>query len=79
MAKGCAFAGKADVTVSVTGIAGPDGGTPEKPVGLVYIGCCVCGTTVVKKFQFIGNRAKIRESSVSAALTLVRECILKYH
>lgn len=79
MAKGCAFAGKADVTVSVTGIAGPDGGTPEKPVGLVYIGCCVCGTTVVKKFQFIGNRAKIRESSVSAALTLARECILKYH
>ena len=43
MAKGAAMVSKADVVVSITGIAGPDGGSQEKPVGLVYIGCTVCG------------------------------------
>ena len=79
MARGTALLTKADVTVSITGIAGPDGGTEEKPVGLVYMGCHVCGTTQVKEFHFGGNRAKIRESAVSAALTLMRQCILEYY
>lgn len=79
MAKGAALISKADVTVSVTGIAGPDGGTEEKPVGLVYIGCSVCGKVTVKEYHFSGSRAKIRESTVSAALTLMRECILEYY
>lgn len=79
MANGSAMVTKADVTVSVTGIAGPDGGTEEKPVGLVFIGCCVCGRTVVKEYHFMGNRAKIREATVSAALTLMRHCILEYY
>ena len=79
MAKGAALVSKADVTVSVTGIAGPDGGTEEKPVGLVYIGCSVCGKVTVKEYHFSGSRAKIRESTVSAALTLMRECILEYY
>lgn len=79
MANGSAILTKADVTVSVTGIAGPDGGTPEKPVGLVYIGCCVRGKTVVKEYRFSGSRAKIREGAVSAALTLMRRCILEYY
>lgn len=79
MAEGNALVSKADVNVSITGIAGPDGGTEEKPVGLVYIGCCVKGKTVVKEYHFSGNRAKIRESSVSAALTLMRRCILEYY
>ena len=79
MANGCAAITKSDVTVSVTGIAGPDGGSDEKPVGLVYIGCCVCGKTVVKEYHFSGNRAKIRESSVAAALTLMRRCVLEYY
>ncbi len=78
MAKGAAVITKADVTVSITGVAGPDGGSQQKPVGLVYIGCYVCGTTTVKKFQFSGNRTKIRQSSVSAALVLMRQCILEY-
>lgn len=78
MAKGAALLSKADVTVSVTGIAGPDGGTAEKPVGLVYIGCQVCGENVVKEYHFKGDRNKIREASVSAALGLMRECILQY-
>ncbi len=78
MAKGAAMLSKADVTVSVTGIAGPDGGSEEKPVGLVYIGCQVCGKSAVKEYHFKGNRNKIREASVSAALSLMRECILQY-
>lgn len=69
---------KADVVVSTTGIAGPDGGTEEKPVGLVYIGCYVCGQTTVKEYHFSGNRAKIRESTVASALVLLRECLLEY-
>lgn len=79
MARGAALVSKADVTVSVTGIAGPDGGTEEKPVGLVYMGCSVCGRLTVKKCQFSGNRAKIRENTVAVALSLMRECILQYY
>ncbi len=79
MARGAALASKADVTISVTGIAGPGGGTEEKPVGLVYMGCSVCGRITVKKCQFSGNRSKIRENTVSAALSLMRECILQYY
>ncbi len=79
MAKGAAVVSKSDVTVSVTGIAGPGGGTEEKPVGIVYIGCNVCGRITVKKCHFAGSRAKIRESTVAAALSLMRECILQYY
>lgn len=79
MAKGAALVSKADVTVSITGIAGPDGGTEDKPVGLVYIGCNVCGRITVKECHFSGNRAKIRENTVSSALSLMRECILQYY
>lgn len=78
MAKGAALFTKADVTVSVTGIAGPDGGTAEKPVGLVYIACHVKGATTVREYHFSGNRAKIREATVANALILLRECVLEY-
>lgn len=78
MTKGTAFVTKADVTVSVTGIAGPDGGTTEKPVGLVYIGCNVKGNVTVKKYQFKGNRSKVREAAVAEALSLMRSCVLEY-
>ena len=47
-------------------------------MGLVYIGCRVCGETTIKEYHFKGNRNKIREASVSAALSLMRECILQY-
>lgn len=78
MVKGAAFFSKADVAVALTGIAGPDGGTKDKPVGLVYIGCNVKGTVTVKEFCFKGNRNKIREAATSAALMLMRSCILEY-
>lgn len=79
MAKTAATLARTDVCVSTTGVAGPDGGSPEKPVGLVYIACNVCGRITVKECHFRGNREKVRESTVSAALSLMRECILKYY
>ncbi|MDE7246558.1 MAG: competence/damage-inducible protein A [Lachnospiraceae bacterium] len=79
MAKTAATLARTDVSVSTTGIAGPDGGTAEKPVGLVYIGCNVCGRITVKECRFHGSREKIRESTVAAALSLMRECILQYY
>lgn len=77
MVKGAAMLSKADVAVGITGIAGPDGGSEEKPVGLVYIACFVNGTVTVKEYHFSGNREKIRQSSVSNALIFMRECILE--
>ena len=71
MAKGAAAA------ISVTGIAGPDGGTKEKPVGLVYIGCYVQGKVTVKECHFSGSRSEIRQATVESALILLRECILE--
>ncbi|MEE1032206.1 MAG: competence/damage-inducible protein A [Ruminococcus sp.] len=77
MAEGGVAHTGSDVAVSVTGLAGPGGGTEEKPVGLVYIGCCYKGKTVVKEFHFKGNRSKIREQAVVKGLTLMRECIME--
>lgn len=79
MVKGCLFFTKADVAVAITGIAGPGGGTEEKPVGLVYIACQVCGTVAVSEYHFGGNRAKVREQTVVAALTMLRSSILEYY
>lgn len=76
MAEGGCKEADADVCLAITGIAGPEGGTEEKPVGLVYIGCCIKGKTVVRKYQFTGNRQKIREHAVVSALVLLRECML---
>lgn len=78
MAQGVSLLTKADVTLSVTGVAGPDGGTEEKPVGLIYIGCSIKGRTKVMEYHFDGSRMKIRESAVVAALTLLRQCVLEY-
>ena len=64
MAKGAALLMKSDVAVAVTGIAGPDGGTEEKPVGLVYIGC-KRGEVTVKEYHFSGTRSQIREATTS--------------
>ncbi len=78
MARGAAMFAKADVAVAVSGIAGPDGGTKEKPVGLVCIACQVCGKLMVKEYLFSGDRAKVRESATACALTQLRRCLLEY-
>ena len=77
MAAGAAKAAGADVALAVTGIAGPDGGTEEKPVGLVYIGCFVRGKVRVEEFRFTGNRSKNRDYAVIKALTLLREELMQ--
>lgn len=77
MALGAAKAAAARAAVSVTGIAGPGGGSKEKPVGLVYVGCAVNGKVRTEEFRFTGNRAKNREYAVVRALTLLREELLK--
>ena len=75
MAVGGVFATDSDICVAITGLAGPDGGTEEKPVGLVYMACCLGDKVTVEKYQFKGNRSKIREQSVVRALDLVRRTV----
>lgn len=66
-----------DLAVGITGIAGPGGGSDEKPVGLVYIGLATPEGVQASKFQFHGQRESIRQLSVKAALDLVRQFMLK--
>ena len=75
MAKGAAKAAGSRAAVAVTGIAGPDGGTEEKPVGLVYIACCIDGNVKVESYHMNGDRQKIREITVKRALDMLRRCI----
>lgn len=77
MARGVMEAAGAQAAIAVTGIAGPDGGTAEKPVGLVYIGCCIQGEIVVTENHFKGSREEIRQNTVEAALKLLLNCISK--
>ncbi len=75
MAKGAKKAANADISIISTGIAGPDGGTKEKPVGLVYLACCLGDDTEVERHIFSGDRQEVRQSSVFAALALVEKMI----
>lgn len=79
MSKGACINTKADVSIATTGIAGPDGGSEAKPVGLVYISCTICGKTKVRECHFSGNRMKIREAATTEALTFLRMCVLEYY
>jgi nicotinamide-nucleotide amidase len=73
MARGSRERFDADLAVSVTGIAGPDGGSPEKPVGTVYFGLAARGgETATKKRLFIGDRAVVRRAASIQALELLR-------
>lgn len=77
MAQGAAKAAGAKVSVAVTGIAGPEGGTREKPVGLVYIGCYVNGKTFVQKNLFQGDRCSVRKKASEQALQFLLSCLSK--
>ena len=77
MADGALSNTPAHIAVSVTGIAGPDGGSPEKPIGLVYVGVAVQGATTrtfERRFGDIGRR-EVRLASVREALRLVQDIV----
>jgi nicotinamide-nucleotide amidase len=77
MAAGARSALGADVAVSVTGVAGPDGGTEEKPVGLVYLHAVGPGGELDRRLDFPGDRGTIRLRAAVAALHLVRQLVTK--
>jgi nicotinamide-nucleotide amidase len=74
MAEGVLQASHADVTLAITGIAGPSGGSPEKPVGLVCLAWAGKGReTIVRTERFSGDRAAIRRQAVRQALAGIAE------
>lgn len=73
MAEGCRRRLGADLAVAITGIAGPGGATPDKPVGLVYIGVAAPHLTRAEAFHFDGDRDAVRQQAVAASLRLAVE------
>lgn len=72
MAEGALAVAQADIAVSVTGIAGPDGGSKEKPVGLVFMALAQTDSDAqVKRYVFAGTRSDVRRAAVGAALELL--------
>jgi len=78
MAAGARKAGNADMGVSVTGIAGPDGGTPEKPVGTFYLGLATADTVMSRGFNLPGERGWVKTLAAMQALDLIRRFLLGY-
>ncbi len=76
MAKGAAKAASADCAIAVTGIAGPDGGTEDKPVGTVYAGYYVCGRIVVERYQFDGDRYEVRQQTALKTIDRIYELLM---
>jgi nicotinamide-nucleotide amidase len=74
MAEGALHTANVDVAIAVTGIAGPGGATPDKPVGLVYIALAAktC-PTLVERHVFSGDRAEVRYQTVMRSLTLLNQ------
>jgi competence/damage-inducible protein CinA-like protein len=79
MARGMRERSNADISISVTGIAGPDGGSDTKPVGTVFIGIAEKNGTQVQRFSFFGNRYEIQRLTAQTALDIVRRYLLKLH
>jgi nicotinamide-nucleotide amidase len=75
MAQGVQARTSAEVSVAITGIAGPSGGTPEKPVGTVHFGLSVNGEVTAAQRLFSGSRKEIQEISAQTALDLVRRAL----
>jgi nicotinamide-nucleotide amidase len=76
MAAGARRSANADVGVGITGIAGPDGGTPEKPVGVVYVALDGAAGTRVRPALFPGDRERIRHQATQSALEMLRRGLL---
>jgi len=67
-----------DICVSDTGIAGPSGDTPEKPVGLFYLGLATEGESVSQKHTFPGSREENKRGAAEAALNMLKQYLLRY-
>ena len=78
MAEGLKRKSGADIAIATTGSAGPGGGTKEKPVGLVYVGCASKHGTQIVKLQLSGSRARVRELTALRALDMARRAVLEY-
>ncbi len=78
MAEGVKSAALATYGISTTGIAGPTGGTPEKPVGTVYIGCAGPHFSEAFHHVFEGDRTCVRQQATAAAFSHMMDCITKY-
>jgi nicotinamide-nucleotide amidase len=76
LAAGASKAASADVGVGITGIAGPDGGTDEKPVGLVFVATCGAAGTQVRRSIFPGGRERVRYQATQVALEMLRRGLL---
>ena len=76
MAEGVAKTSGADIGISTTGVAGPGGGTAEKPVGRVYIGLYYKGKVTTKELNLVGDRQKIREKATINILDMLRQELL---
>lgn len=77
MVRGLINRTKTSVGIAITGIAGPEGGTADKPVGMVYIAVTVQDKTICKSFELMGNRDRIRNDACMHALDMVRRLILQ--
>jgi nicotinamide-nucleotide amidase len=75
MAKAIQQRSQVDIGIAITGIAGPTGGTKDKPVGLVFISVSTKDTVVVKEFLFSGDRLANKDSTCTAALELLLETL----
>ncbi len=76
MAQGLREKSGADIAVATTGVAGPGGGTKDKPVGLVYVACADAKGTCVEKLNLTGNRMRIRNLAALRALDMVRRAAI---
>lgn len=77
MVMGIAKSLNTDIAISSTGIAGPGGGTEDKPVGLVYIGIYIKGDIIVERLNLKGDREAVRKKATLNALNLLRKEIIK--
>jgi len=77
MAEGIRSRARVDIGMGVTGIAGPDGGTPEKPVGMVCIAAASAAGARVRTFRFVGGREMVKFQASQAALDMVRRMLLE--
>ena len=78
MASGVRVALKSDIGIGITGIAGPTGGKPTKPVGLVYIAISSEGGTVCRRNLFKGSRREVKAQAARVALSILRDFLLQH-